>query len=249
MNDTELDEMLNQWDAPAAPASLREKVRASGPERSVKRRFAWPSWHVGKGLFAGMAAGAVLFMVVMAQAFPQSFGMGGPSPVIGYPYFVESNVTVCPDNGSSHIDAVVRSFSYKGTEIVLNEEYPALSLQEILMGFHIGIHQVLLRYVPGLVMPESAAKDAWFKAYVEAGCVDKGENPIGHETILRHATTAVQHIDPDGWRGTVWRAPDLGCFAMRYRNEMPVAGGGYRVTKERDAVRVAQRDGHPWRIE
>ena len=28
MNDTELDEMLDQWAAPPAPASLREKVRA-----------------------------------------------------------------------------------------------------------------------------------------------------------------------------------------------------------------------------
>ena len=28
MNDTELDELLDQWAAPPAPASLREKVRA-----------------------------------------------------------------------------------------------------------------------------------------------------------------------------------------------------------------------------
>ncbi len=116
------------------------------------------------------------------------------------------------------------------------------------MGFHNGIHYALLRYVPGLVMPESAARDTWFNAYVQAGCVDKGENVIGHETILKHTTTVVQHIDPDGWRGTAWRSPDLGCFALETKNEEPVPGG-YRVTRQRGAVMVFVRGGKPWRPE
>jgi len=249
MNDTELDDMLNQWDAPPVPASLREKVRAGLALRKSpgKRWFTLPSWHIGKGLFAGVAAGAALFLVVMAQAFPQSFVSS--SPVLGYPFYVRSNVTEYAADGSSRIGANLSSYSYKGTEIVFMETHPGNPLQEWIKTFHNGMHYVLLRWVPGLVMPESAAKDAWFSAYVQAACVGKGENAVGQETILKHATTAVQHVDPDGWRGTEWRAPDLGCFALRTRSEEPLPGGGYRVTRQRDALYVAWRDGHPWRIE
>jgi hypothetical protein len=252
MNDTELDDMLNQWDAPPAPPSLREKVRAGlalgrGRKR-IGERFAWPTWHVGKGLFAGMAAGAVVFLFVIAQAFPQAMGMSVPSPVLGYPYLVRSNVIAYAPDGSWRVEATLFSYSYKGSEIVVTETHPGNPLEDWLMGFHNGIHYALLRYMPGLVVPESAAKDAWFSAYVQAGCVDKGENAVGHETIRKHETTVVQHIDPDGWRGTVWRAPDLGCFALETKSEEPVAGG-YRLVRQRGAVMVFVRGGHPWKQE
>ncbi len=250
MNDTELDEMLNQWDAPPAPATLREKVRAGlavGLKSSGRRWFTLPSWHIGKGLFAGMAAGAALFLVVMAQAFPQA--LGPSSPALKFPYIVRSDVIVFAADGSSRLDSSIWSYSYKGTEIFTGETYYGNPFQDFLIGTHRAVHYLLLRYVPGLVMPESAAKDAWFSAYVQAGCADKGDNIVGHDTILRHATTAVQRIDPDGWRGTVWRAPDLGCFAMRTKSEEPMPGGGYRVTRQRDAVRVFLRGGQPWRPE
>jgi hypothetical protein len=188
-----------------------------------------------------------LFLVVIAQAFPQA--LGSSSPVLRFPYVVESNIVAYADDGSSRIDATLMSYSYKGAEIVIVESYPGNPLETWIIGFHNGIHYALLRYVPGLVMPESASKDAWFRAYVQAGCSDKGDNVIGQETILKHATTAVQHTDPDGWRGTVWRAPDLGCFALRRKTEAPARGGGFRVVSERNATRVLQRDGHPWRPE
>lgn len=205
MNDTELDDMLNQWDAPPVPASLRDKVLAglAGREQTRRRWFAWPSWHVGKGLFAGMAAGAVVFLFVIAQAFPQM--LVPSSPVLRYPYVVESNVTRYANDGSSRIDANLYSSSYKGTEIVVTESHPGMPLLNWITGFHNGLHYVALRLVPGLVMPESAAKDAWFSTYVQAGCVDKGETVIGQETILKHPTTVVQQMDND-WRETVWRA-------------------------------------------
>lgn len=251
MNDTELDEMLNQWDAPTVNKSLREKVRAGFGalrERPRKRWFAWPSWHIGKGLLAGMAAAGVFFLVVIAQAFPQSFGFGGASPALGFPYFVQSQVTVYAEDGSSRIDAIVRSYSYKGMEIVLDEKHPDNPIQEFIKNFHNGVHYTLLRYVPGLVLPESSAKDAWFGAYVKSGCVDKGDVAVGHETILGHATTLIQQTYPDG-RWTAWRAPDLGCFTLRTRMEEPLPVGGYRVTRQRDALGVFDRTGHAWQLQ
>jgi hypothetical protein len=246
MNDKELDEMLNQWDAPAVRTELRENVRAGfvAAKTKPRRRFAWPSWHVGKGLFAGLAA-AALCLVAISQAFPQALNLSSSSPV-AFPYVVISSVVAYADDGSSRPDANIISSSYKGTEIVISETHPGNPWQEWIKGFHNSVHYFLLRYVPGLVLPESAAKDAWFNSYVQSGCVGSGQTPVGHDTILGHATTALQHIDPDGWRGTEWRAPDLGCFALRRKSEAPDPGGGYRLVAERDAQKVLQRGGSPW---
>jgi len=251
MNDNELDEMLNQWGTPPVRTEFRKNVRTgfAAMKTPPRRWFSWPSWEGGKGLFAGLAAGAVVFLVVISQAFPQALNLSSSSPMERFPYFVNSNVVAYANDGSSRLDATLVSYSYKGSEIVLMETHPGNPAQEFFKSVHIGIHNVLLRYVPGLVMPESAAKDAWFNSYVQSGCVDKGDIVVGHETILKHATTAVQQNDPDGSRWTAWRAPDLGCFAMRTRSEVPLTGGGYRVTRQRDATLVAYRTGHPWQIQ
>jgi hypothetical protein len=241
MNNTELDEMLNQWDTPPVPPALRDRVRAgfeSWRNQPRRRRFAWPSWHVGKGLFAGIAAAAVLFVVVMAQAFPQSFGLGPPSPALQPPYVVVSNVFAYESDGSSRIDAQIRSTSYKGMEIVLDEKHPDNPIEEFLKNFHNGMHLTLLRYVPGVVLPESSARDARFSSYVQSGCVEQGEVLIGHDTILGHATNVLQRTYPNGGRWTVWKAPDMGCFGLRSKSEEPAAGGTLRLARERDAVQV-----------
>jgi hypothetical protein len=73
MTDTELDEILNRWDAPEAPASLRRRVQA-GLTPGSRRWFA--STPIGwNGLFAGTTAGVILFLLVIAQALPQSLGL------------------------------------------------------------------------------------------------------------------------------------------------------------------------------
>ncbi len=137
------------------------------------------------------------------------------------------------------------SYGYKGTEIVLAQEEPGNPLYGAIVAFHVGVHNLLLQFVPNLVLPESAAKDAWFSAYVKSGCVDKGDVVIGHETLLAHETTVIQNVG-NGWRWTAWRAPDLGCFALRTKNEEPLAGGGYLLTTQRDTVRVLIRSG--WQL-
>lgn len=245
MNDIELDELLNQWGVPLARAELRERVQAgyfARPKRERRRSFVPSGW---RGLFAGVAAATVIFLVVCTQAFPEV--LGSPSPALRRTYLAMSNVTAYAKDGSSRPESLIYSYSYKGTEIVLMEEDQGDPIHQAIIGFHIGVHQLLLRYVPNLVMPESSAKDAWFSSYVKSGCVDKGDVVVGQETLLAHQTTVIQYVG-DGWRWTAWRAPDLGCFALRTRNEEPLAGGGYRLTKERDTVRVLGRraDGSAW---
>ena len=65
MNDTELDEMLDKWQAPPVPASLRENVRAGFSATLEKkplrdRRTRWiTKWLPGarKSMLAGAALG------------------------------------------------------------------------------------------------------------------------------------------------------------------------------------------------
>ena len=57
MNDTELDDMLNKWEAPTPRAEMRERVKAgivATPKREKRRFFAPVGW---KGLFGCGCAG------------------------------------------------------------------------------------------------------------------------------------------------------------------------------------------------
>jgi hypothetical protein len=246
MNDSELDQMLNRWGAPPAGAELRERVSAAY-QKTPKLHRRWRFMPVGwKGLFAGAAAAAVLFLLVCTQAFPDV--LGSPSPALRPPYVAESKVTAYAADGSSRLESTIMSHSYKGTEIVQLETDQGNPLLESIKAFHIGVHQFLLRYVPNLVMPESSARDAWFSSYVNAGCVDKGDVVIGHDKVLSYRTTVVQSVSPDGWRWTGWLAPDLGCFALKSKSEQPLPGGGFRIAKIRETVRVLVRrsDGNGW---
>jgi hypothetical protein len=65
--------------------------------------------------------------------------------------------------------------------------------------------------------------------------------------VLGYETTVIQNTG-NGWRWTVSRAPELGCFPLRTKNEDALAGGGYRMFRQRDTVRVLTRrsDGSGW---
>ncbi len=102
MNDIELDEMLNQWGVPPVRAELRERVRAGFVAAPKRRYFPSIGW---KGLFAGFAAAAVLFLVVTAQAFPDF--LGTQSPALRRTYVAMSNVTAYAQDGSSRLESMI----------------------------------------------------------------------------------------------------------------------------------------------
>jgi len=60
----------------------------------------------------------------------------------------------------------------------------------------------------------------------------------GRETLLNHPATALQHPTLNGWRTTMWMAPDLGCFALRITTEEKRPDGTYRLVSEKRALKV-----------
>ncbi len=236
MNDSELDDMLNKWEAPEPGPALRSSVKnafvEAGPSR---RRLRWPSWHIGKGLF-GMAAGAAAFLLVVGVAFPSSVGIT-PSPALHAPYLVTSKQVTFNSDGSRGDETTRRGYNYKGAEIVIDEQNPNQPIHEFFMNFHIGMRMLFMRVLPGVAIHESPENDRKFAQYVRAGCVDSGDEVLGHDTILGHPVVMVRGSGKD-WRFTGWRAPDLGCFTLKARGEDPLPDGNFRLSWEREAVNV-----------
>ena len=262
MNDTELDEMLNQWDSPPVRAELREHVQAGFmAKRSVRRRWlAWPGWHVGKGVFAGVAVGAVLFLVVITQAFPQVLRTASPPAHV--PWIVDSELIRYGDDGTSSVEMDIMSYKVNASqEVVLSRSVPGNPIKTLLGTTVEEVGGALRRFTtPFVISPDMLEKAKKMRSEhpgigVIAGCGDGTDcltlanygfeagnsciagKIVGHETILNHPTEAVRK----GWAGgrmTVWTAPDLACFAMRVTYEGPQSNGTFKVVGMKQAVKI-----------
>jgi hypothetical protein len=244
MNDSELDQILDQWVAPSAPASLRDLRGRLGekPEmRMAPQRARWFAGlaHAGwKGLLAGAIAAGAMCLFVVAEAFPNSPGPGWASPAATYS--AESEVYGFSASGSRRLEASLISWSYRGHEIVVSEDHPGNPVQDAVKNFHNGIHSLMLRFMPGLALPANE-DGAWFTAYVDSGCRRPGGAIAGREKILNYDTAVVQYNNRDRSRTTLWMAPSLGCFPLKIDNEQRLADGGYRLVTERLTRKVTFR--------
>src|SRR6185503_4712681 len=71
MNDQELDDMLNQWDTPAVPPTMRENVRAGFRERVVRAIPIIPRPRFPRLRFVFGFAGLAAALLLATAAFPQ----------------------------------------------------------------------------------------------------------------------------------------------------------------------------------
>jgi hypothetical protein len=240
MNDTELDQVLNRWSVPPAPASLRARVRVGFAARPERKTF--------RGLPVLItAAGIALFLLAVTLALPQTLSL--VSPAVRVPYIVDSDVARYAADGSSSVELSLRSYNNDGSEVVLYEAAHSL-LPSIKLGLQtVGpiVGRLMLLFV---VSREQAEKDkliarvsAGFEGYwlgsaaalIDSGCVN---GPVvGHETILNHRTVAVRQFN-DVQRMTLWMAPDLGCFALRLTREERRADGTFRLVLKKQATKV-----------
>ena len=112
MNDTELDEMLDRWSVPPAPATLHESVRArfaaaqplTPPTAvAVRWKFAFAP-AARKTLLAAAILIAGIFLFAAAQALSQT------PPSVHMPFTVDSEYLLYGDDGSPTVAMVSTSY-------------------------------------------------------------------------------------------------------------------------------------------
>jgi len=252
MNDTELDEMLDQWKAPSPPASLRERVRAgfsaSHPEPRVNL-WRWigaiAPWRTA---LAGSALGLAGFLGIVSLASPQTV------TVKSAPYVVESRCAQSVHGGNPFLLHVIDMLSYNenGREITLSEWVPDSMFLTAALHFHAGIGSLMAHLTSGVHSEPGLAErrktragfstgfNQWYVGsapeLLRKGCAN---GPVvGRETILGYPTIAVEHRLGEQVKLTTWMAPDLGCFALRIKDERLQEDGSFHVEVEKQALHV-----------
>jgi hypothetical protein len=240
MNDTELDQLLNSWDASPVPASLRACVRAGFHARPERSKFP-----VGRVLIAAVGIG--IFLLAVTLALPQTLSL--ISPTVRAPYIVDSDIVRYGFDGTPSVELSLGSYNNDGSEVVVYETahslLPAIKLGLQAIGPVVG--RLTLLFVVSHEQSERAKLiarvSAGFEGYwlgsaaslIHSGCVN---GPVvGHETILNHQTIAVRQFS-DRQRMTLWMAPDLGCFALRLTREERRSDGTFRLVLKKQATKV-----------
>jgi hypothetical protein len=234
VNETELNELLDQWEAPPVPPSLRQNVRAGyaahvGHNRTRRSPMNWLAAFTPaskRTLFAGTAMGAgAFFLLLVTQAFPQTLRM---APFFHIPYTVDSEFVEYPETGPPKVVMYLTSYSDHGTEINLSSSMPGDSVKTAIRRT-LDVLGFLYYKIAG--RSEPAHPD-----FLRAGCVN---GPVfKRETILGFQTTVVETRLSDRHRITSWMSPDLSCFALKLRIEEQRADGTYRIVSEKHALKV-----------
>jgi hypothetical protein len=246
MTDRELDETLNQWSAPPAPPSLRDRVRGGFPT-PPRHAFRWR-----KGFIAAAVLAAAAILLIATQASPQ--------PVVPIPWTVDSEFIHYADDGSSSIYMYGTSYQSDTSEVLLSRYMPgnpfktALALTaDLLIPIH---NRVIGRLVLGSQRLEEIqranARNVGFitgcdsntclvldhagYAKAAAGCIDA---PIvDRATILNYPAEAVRERWTEHGRMTIWMAPALGCFALKVTEEEERPDGTFRLVAAKQALKV-----------
>jgi hypothetical protein len=254
MNDTQLDEILDQWSAPPPPPSLRAGVRAgfAASERPRFRIFRKP-------LMLAIAVGLGAFLILVTQALPQT-----PPPP---PYIVECEYIGYAADGSQTVEMYSTSYiGPNGGEVLLGRTLAdrpfgtaiARTLDAIApiwrrMNRMEKPQQSASHQTVG-VIPRCADKLCLTMEHYFFGRAEGGPNApcasggiVGNETILGYRTIAVERPIPNprstrrrpsAARITMWMAPELGCFALKTSTEEEGADGVFRLASGRQALKV-----------
>lgn len=242
MNDTELDEMLNQWKSPAMRDSLREDLRAefavvAGPQRRglVARAVAAASAiRLGRLAIATIGVTALVFAYV--QLTPKTARTA--SPAFRIPFYVDFAFTSYPVNGGTPYQSRITTFPYAGHEINMSVVESGGPLLTAVRQIAASVRNQAILLMPSLVIPKQPpqTEPAWFAGFVRSGCT-QGRNVVGQEIIAGHQTSVMEGESPTA-RIKVWEAPDLDCFALKVTNEIRQPDGSYRFQVRKEAVRV-----------
>ena len=127
MNDTELDEMLDKWQAPPVPASLRENVRAGVAANLQQKPLRDRRRTLGHSVATGALAraclpaaglGVGLLLLLVTQALPQT------PPPVNIPYTVDSEFVRYEDDGSPSVEMYLTSYTNQnGAEALVSRSH------------------------------------------------------------------------------------------------------------------------------
>jgi len=243
MNDSQLDNLLNQWEPPQPSPSLRQALSRECAARCTPPAPRWHFFSAYRAALAGSALGLGAFLCIAIIATPQTFS---PSAV---PYTVESRCILYNPpqkqgffNGPRQ-EMIMYSFSRKGREVLLSGSSPGHPLENLIL--HIGF-TISSRFggLLGMTPPEKSASFSagftqWFigrsEELLNRGCAIG--TVVGKPTMLGYKTVAVQINFPEH-RMNMWLAPDLGCFAMKLKLEDLQPDGTYVLRNEKEALKV-----------
>jgi len=246
MNDTELDEMLDQWKVPAMRDSLCEDLPTGfaatlgrANPRGLLRRMLAAASGIRLGRLAIATMGAAVLLFILIQVSPLTVRMA--SPGFRIPFYVEFAFASYSDSGPVPYQSRITAFPYGGHEINMSVIEPGGSLLTAIREVAGSIRTYFVLAMPSLVLPKEPpmAEPPWFAGFVRSGCAE-GRTVVGHEIIAGYETTIVQSEWQKG-RMKIWMAPDLACFALKFTNEVRQPDGSYRFLVRKEAVRVTMK--------
>src|SRR5579863_1277668 len=246
MTDNELDEILNHWNTPPAPPSLRDRVRAVFP-KPPHHSFWWR-----KGFVAAAVLAAAAILLIATQASPQ--------PVAPIPWTVDSEFIRYADDGSSSIAMYTTSYQSGTNEILVSRYMPGSPFKTALAeaaDIIMPIHSRLARrfmvdpkvservqrasahsvgFISGCDSSACLVLDHFGYPKSATGCIE-GEI-VDRATILNYPTEAVRERWTEHGRMTIWMAPALGCFALKVTQEVERPDGTFRLVRAKQALKV-----------
>jgi hypothetical protein len=247
-SDEDLNYLLKAWTVPPSPGSLERRLRRAYQDRTGSRSR-WTRRISGltpaAGMFAGITAGAVVFLLVIAQAFPQSLaGLSGTK----FPFTVDSEEIKYKADGASTIREYFTEAPLGG---VLSSEFPDDPLrtaqQRILDPLNLILYWIATPGRERAVARAEARMNALTANHPEIAerrrtCTLYGPpwTVVGNETILNYTTTGMQKVwmeEGKPVRFTQWSAPDLHCFTLKTTTEKTF-DGSFRLAYERRALKV-----------
>jgi hypothetical protein len=268
MNDTELDELLDQWTVSAPSPQLREDARgrfkrlqAVAVADEHKRRW---SWRAGarRAILAAAVVIVGVFLFTLAQALSQT------PPPGRIPYTVDSEYRLFEDDGTPAVAMVTTSYMEQdGSEKILSRSMPGNQLGTLLGRKLDVLLPVWQRMVTPFLVPPNVlktyqkAKAAGFhRVMVIPGCADenclllqkwsfpKAVGGTGTTACMEGRVVGVEtilghpttavQINFRPNRLTMWLAPDLGCFALRVNSERARPDGSFEVWQTKQALKV-----------
>jgi len=268
MNDTELDELLDQWTVSAPSPDLRDGLRT---KFAAERASAIPARYPGRwrgALLTGarrtLLAAAVVVIGVFVFSLAQAVSQTPPPGRI--PYTVESEYLLYEDDAPPRIAMVTTSYTGEdGAETVLSRSVPDSQFSTLVGRKLDALLPVWQRMItPFVVSPKELEayrkKTGFQEVVVVPGCSDRncliithwgvprGVGGTGTRACMEGKVVGVETIlghpttavqtNSRPYRLTMWMAPDLGCFALRINSERTRPDGSFHVWQTKQAVRV-----------